>query len=92
MKKRGSEREVAHFSMRMRGVSRDAVLGHIRACSTTEALFSRGNLSAVLGSFFLLLPDFDDFCGCFVIVSASGKVVSSACEFEEECFIGDILE
>ena len=33
--------------------------------------------------FFLLLSDFDDFCGCCVILSEFGGVVSSACEFEE---------
>ena len=42
--------------------------------------------------FFLLLSDFDDFCGCLVILLAFGEVVAAACEFEEECFIGNIFE
>ena len=33
------------------------------------------------------LSDPDDLGGCFVIVEF-GEVVSAACEFEEECFVG----
>lgn len=42
--------------------------------------------------FFLLLSDFDDFCGCFVILSEFGEGVSAVGELAEECFIGDIFQ
>ena len=43
------------------------------------------------GACLLLLRDFDDVSGGWV-VSESGEVVAAECEFEEEGFIGGSLE